>query len=340
MAFKRKRSQSAPRKAYKKFRATNTRGQPTRFRAMADSMKRKRLGRKAKRVTKRNSGRSAGFSVGAEKSFVSMGPALSKSLATLTKQTPPSYVYSNGGASSFGTPGTQVINPLGFAWPANILTQTFAIGTQLVTAAPTGGVASRSIPITNTLKFKIKSQCSEDAYCVIYDCTPKNDQVSSNTPQAAWNAGYSDGTSGVGGMSSTFVGAHPNQSERFKADWKILKTTKFMLAPGAQHMHTVQGKGNRVFTDEKVQNSQYFIKGWTIYSFIVVYGGPADSGTASSVVSTGSTKLIWTVDQMMSYKVMEQNSPAINQYNVLPTTIATETEMDEANGSSITYQQA
>ena len=133
-------------------------------------------------------------------------------------------------------------------------------------------------------------------------------------------------------MSPAFVGSHPNQSERFKADWKILKSTKFMLAPGAQHMHSITSNGNRVFSDEKVQNSQYYVKGWSVVSFVVVYGGPADNGAGSTVVSTGSTKLIWTTDAMLSYKVMEQNSPAINQYNVLSTSLTTETEMQEATG--------
>lgn len=328
---KRKRSRSVPRKAFKVAFAAPTQGQPSRFRAYADSLKRKRTRRGVRRAGMSRS-RSSGNSLGPETSVATSGIAkLPLFVGKLLKQTPPSYLYANAGGLSTGTPGVQALSTLGANFGNGDLAKCFAIGSQ-ATGSMTGGSTSRSYPLYHKNVYRLKNQYDEDAYCVIYDCVPKRD--TSVTPFTCWQAGYT-GAQGTTTMSSSFVGAKPMQSEYFKSMWKIVKTTKFMLAPGAQHLHTTVARGNKVLSDEILVPGLNYLKGWSMYSILVVYGGPADSGGSSAVgtVSTGSNRVIWVQDTAISFKIIEQNSTNFNQVNILPPTIATETTLLEAIGA-------
>ena len=217
---------------------------------MADSMKRKRFGRAAKRVSKRAASRSAGNSVGPETSVAAAGNGrLPAFVGKMLKQTPPSYLYANAGGLATGGPGVQSLSTLGANFGNGDLAKCFAIGSQ-ATGSLTGGATSRSYPLYHKNVYRLKNQYDKDAYCVIYDCVPKRD--TSVTPFTAWQAGYT-GAQGTTTMSDAFVGAKPMQSEYFKSMWKIVKTTKFMLAPGAQHLHTTVARGNKILSDEILQ---------------------------------------------------------------------------------------
>lgn len=326
MAYGRKRSATSA-----GLRAAQASTRAQKARRMTTSMASKRKARTYTRRVRSRPARSAGNSVGPETSLAAIGQAsLSAFNARLLKQVPPSYFYFNQANQSVGTPGIQTVAGLGRNFLNADLTKTFSIGSQAVGAA-TGGGTSRSFPLFHKNTFRLKNQENEDAYCVIYDCVPIRD--TNSPPETAWATGY---TTALGSttMSSSFINAKPFQSELFKSLWRITKTTRFMLSPGAQHFHTTVARGNKVLSAEILNSNITYLKGWSLASILVVYGGPSDSGptSAATTISTGSTKIIWVEDVVISFKVLEQNSANFNQLNTLPTSIATEQTMLEAIG--------
>lgn len=289
---------------------------------------------RSKSAKKSRGAPAAGNSVGKETSVSTVGPkAMSQSLKTLTKASPPSFFYYNYTGCGIGGEGVQTLTNLGGNFTAGWLNKCFTAGTQ-ATGAITGGSTSRSVPLQMKTTYRIKNQQNEDAYCIIYDCTPKECLANALDPITQWQAGYTD-AQGTTVMSDTFINAKPTQSERFKAMWTVHKTTKFMLAPGAQHLHVSNTLGNRVFKAEAYANGDQYLKNWTCNSFIVVYGGPCDGGAASTAVTTSATKVIFTADVVLSYKVFAANSTNFNMQNTFSTALASENAMDEATGAAV-----
>lgn len=278
---------------------------------------------------------SAGNSSGPENSYVTLGPKKpNRMLSTVLSTVPPSQFYSNGSYALFGNQGVQsVVDLVQGCFFNGDLNNVYSTGFQNVGNTP-GGQTSQSVPISQIVKYTIKNMDNVDAYARIYTCTPRQDVGFGNAPGATFTQGFLDGQ-GATGMRSFNIGTTPQQSAKFNEAWRILKTTNLKLCPGAEHVHTMKAFGNRVWKAERENFGAYFVKGWSVASFIVFYGGIVDGGGASTVVSTSPGKLTWIYNNALRYKLIAANSSNFNYYTQLPTTGANST-LDQATGTVAT----
>ena len=71
-------------------------------------------------------------------------------------------------------------------------------------------------------------------------------------------------------MNATIIGSTPFQASQFTTYFKILKATHQLMAPGQIHIHRVKFTLNRVLNGEEEVNSNGNIKGFTIYTLMVM----------------------------------------------------------------------
>ena len=127
----------------------------------------------------------------------------------------------------------------------------------------------------------------------------------------------------------------PFQSSQFTTYFKVLKATHQLLAPGQTHVHRIKFTPNRVLNGEEEVNSNGNIRGFTIYTMMVIYGTPCDNN--ASTVSTCDSKISWVTRKLYRFKSVLASSNKLDVANNLAVlTRATENQMNVDSATAIT----
>ena len=107
------------------------------------------------------------------------------------------------------------------------------------------------------------------------------------------------------------------------------------MAPGQTHVQQIKFKPNIVLAGEEELNSNGNIKGFTVYTMMVIYGTPCDNNI--STVSTCDSKISWVTRKSYRFKSILASSNKLDVANNLAVlTRATENQMNVDSATAIT----
>lgn len=139
--------------------------------------------------------------------------------------------------------------------------------------------------------------CTMDLYDIV--CKRDNDLIN---PLAAWANGLALQTTTP--QPYKILGAKPWQSQQFKEFFKIAKTTRVNLAPGATHKHSVVLSPNQVIREQLVLENNCY-KGLTHFTLAVVKGVPVSAILEPPPPPPASERLVSTapirIDVVVEY---------------------------------------
>lgn len=159
----------------------------------------------------------------------------------------------------------------------------------------------------------------------LYDLLAK--KMATTTPEQSWSIGLSQN---AGTDPSQEVTIHPTSSPRdsklFSAEWRIVKTTKIVMATGAAHDHvfknTINGLVNLAWCAD---NSAEYNPSKYMATMVVVQGLPVDDNvtwTDIQNVTTDKSKLISVTQQEIKSRVLDGKGDKLTYVNVMPATMA------------------
>lgn len=192
------------------------------------------------------------------------------------------------------------------------------------------------------VNFRIKNQHNIPVRIVLYDITTRRDNVGAGSPITAWQQGMDNKTTTAGSqIDLAFPGTTPFMSEQFTQNYRVVKTSKFMLHPGSEHQHTLMVKPKYMFNEILMVN-QVLLANLSHSVMMVVTGGVGTTGSGvAQEVQLSTAQIAVTAEYSQSYQVYERSIPVLTQYNGLTTTVTpvrailedTDVPADEANAS-------
>jgi hypothetical protein len=151
-----------------------------------------------------------------------------------------------------------------------------------------------------TQKLDIRSAATYTSNLTIYDLIPRRDCYTAviGDPLTAWSTGIVDELST--GL-YTDVGNTPIQSDLFNQFFEIVNTHKVEILPGGTYTHSVYSEPNVKLHSEVTSRVTSALRKVTVFSLLVLSGGPAHDSTTKSQVSTSATAL--DIVQTVTYNV-------------------------------------
>ena len=150
----------------------------------------------------------------------------------------------------------------------------------------------------------------------------------------AWVAGEQD--EGVAATNSAIIGSTPFQSSLFMTYFTVLKATHQLMAPGQTHVHRFKFSPNKVLAGEEFKNCTGNIKGFTIYTMMVISGVPCDNNAGT--VSTNDARIDWVTRKSYRFKTIATASNVLNVANNLTQlTAVNQNEMNVESGGAVTF---
>lgn len=152
--------------------------------------------------------------------------------------------------------------------------------------------------MTNNLQ--LRSAATYTSNVTIYDVVPRRDLYTAviGDPLTAWSTGIVDEL--AAGL-YTDIGNTPIQSDLFNQFFKIVNTHKVEILPGGTYTHSVYSEPNIKLHSEVTSRVTSGLRNLTVYSMIVLSGGPAHDSTTKSQVSSSATAL--DIIQTVTYNV-------------------------------------
>lgn len=138
---------------------------------------------------------------------------------------------------------------------------------------PIGNRTRRFVLIRSQAQVAYTNSTSVSCTMDLYDISVKRDNDLLN-PLAAWANGMALQTTTPDPYK--VLGAKPWQSQQFKEFFKIVKTTRVNLAPGATHKHNITLAPNQVIREQLVLENNCY-KGLTMFTLAVVKGVPVSA---------------------------------------------------------------
>ena len=110
------------------------------------------------------------------------------------------------------------------------------------------------------------------------------------------------------------------------------------MAPGQTHVHRLKFKPNKVLAGEEYTNSSVNIKGFTIYTMIVISGVPCDNNAGT--VSANDGRIDWVTRKSYRFKTIATASNVENVTNNLTAlTAENENTMSVDTGAAVTFRK-
>lgn len=139
------------------------------------------------------------------------------------------------------------------------------------------------------------------------------------SPGTAWSVGAAD--EGVNNE-YTYIGSTPFESDLFNTYYKVVQSTKVVIAPGGIHTHKCHADVNKIIRETNVEHSAYGLAGVTCYTMVVVQGQPAhDSATNSSVTISGAS-LDCIAKATYKFRFMQESAVDVTRVNNLANAFA------------------
>lgn len=170
----------------------------------------------------------------------------------------------------------------------------------------------------------------------IFDCIARRDVASTNvySPQIAWTSGVTD--EGVANGANQ-VGSLPFESDLFTQFYKVVKSTKVILASGECHKHVFNMEPNQLLHHEYI--TQYSASNTGIYRdlsyfpLVVFSGMPAHDSTTKTSVSSAPVNLDTIFEVSYAFKYLFNNTVSWYRTNALASSFAVGEELfNEAVG--------
>lgn len=155
----------------------------------------------------------------------------------------------------------------------------------------------------------IQNSSLATAFVDIYDIALMRDI--NILPENAWADGMVDSTPSGTPSTANFLKAQPQDCQRFKDYFKILKRSQVVLTQGSIHRHFVNLKYNR-FIDNELISTIVNNQNCAIYTMVNVYGQPA-TDPVSSGTTTAQIKLDMVSTARYRYTFVQDNSNSIYQ---------------------------
>lgn len=97
-----------------------------------------------------------------------------------------------------------------------------------------------------TQRLEMKNASTVACNLVLYDTVCRRDETETLADYSLlWESGMQDAATSIPAIGAAHVvGVRPSMSKDFKMQWKIVKTTKIHLLPGATHVHIISSKPN------------------------------------------------------------------------------------------------
>ena len=172
----------------------------------------------------------------------------------------------------------------------------------------------------------LQNQCTMNVRVILYDVIARKNLDSQTaitwgnwSPNQAWSAGEQD--EGAAATNCSVIGSTPFQSSVFTTYFKVLKATHQLMAPGQTHVHRFKFSPNKILAGEEYNNSSANIKGFTIYTMMVISGVPCDNNAGT--VSTSSGRIDYVTRKSYRFKTIATASNVLNIANNLTTLAST-----------------
>ena len=108
------------------------------------------------------------------------------------------------------------------------------------------------------------------------------------------------------------------------------------MSPGQSNVYRFKYSPNRVLAGEEYTNSSGNIKGFTIYTMMVIFGVPVDNNAMTC--STSNAKIDFVTRKSYRFKAIAPASTNLNSANNLAVMFAaTENTMNVDTGAAVTY---
>ena len=204
-----------------------------------------------------------------------------------------------------------------------------------------GNVTKRVLFESVSGEIMLQNQCTMNVRVILYDIIARKNLDSQTAltwgawaPNQAWVSGEQD--EGAAATNSSVIGSTPFQSSLFTTYFKVLKATHQLMAPGQTHVHRLKFKPNKVLAGEEYNNSSANIKGFTIYTMMVISGVPCDNNAGT--VSTSSGRIDYVTRKSYRFKTIATASNVLNAVNNLTTLSATaQNTMNVDTDATTTY---
>lgn len=139
---------------------------------------------------------------------------------------------------------------------------------------PAGNATRRFVLMRTQAQIMYTNSTTVSCTMDLYDVVCKRDSDIVN-PLVAWQQGIAMETT-TPGNPYQILGIKPWQSQKFKEFFKIVRTHRVNLAPGATHKHSITLSPNQVIKEQMVLENRNY-KGLTYFTLAVVKGVPVSA---------------------------------------------------------------
>lgn len=231
---------------------------------------------------------------------------------------PQIYAVNNAGAHLTAVVGKQNIYQIPYLTYTDL---------NAITSTTPNGVYSTSRVLIERIEGEhlIANAASSACIMFLYDVIARRDSaIASFDPSTTVLTGIDD----EGGTNTDYntVGATPQGSDMFNQFYKIVQTTRIVLAPGGIHRHNFTFDPNRplhgAVVKELVANANCAVKDLSIFTMVRFYGQPAHDSTTDTSVSTANCALDVITSYQIRYRWLQNSATSWSRSNNLGTTFA------------------
>jgi len=176
--------------------------------------------------------------------------------------------------------------------------------------------------VINSIQIEIvlKNQAQTNAICDLYECIPRNDTADSVSTMFAQGLIDQNSTS-----TDLAYGVTPFQSNALCSLYKILKKTRYLLAPGATEIIEYRDTTPKNIDWERItqfgSSASQVYRGISKSWLLVVRGEPTnDSTNKTTQFSTSNAKVDYVTSEIYTYQYAINNAVQTkytNNYNAL-----------------------
>jgi len=158
--------------------------------------------------------------------------------------------------------------------------------------------------VTYKAEIDIKNQSNVSVIVDMYECRPRFDQLT--TPSGVFQQGMSDQ---VGTGQDVVWGCTPFQSNMFCVAQRIMKKTRYLLAPGACEHIDITDKRDYTISYERFAHSSTVLqfKGWTRTFMFIVRGECENDSTTKTNVNSAPCAVDFLTSEVYYYNYDLQN---------------------------------
>lgn len=209
----------------------------------------------------------------------------------------------NSGTSNVLNSGVGTQNAVGIinmfsgaSWMSNYYSQWQALQVNTATLPDIRTATGDARICFKRLKVRIHStnMCNAAIDTIYYICQPRYNLETVLLPENAWQAGYADQTSTLGGSiagNKSIIGQTPFKSKDFVQNFKVVGVRKFSLEPGQSNMFFLDMEINRMVTGDLATKFIGGLKDLGLFVMAVCKAGTLTKDSLTGVVTYPNVEL-------------------------------------------------